>query len=48
MIGKILYETLKFFATWLQQPTLVEVADGIEVMPLTVNRESHKSGFGQS
>jgi hypothetical protein len=30
---KILYDALQFFATWLRQPTLIEVADRLEVRP---------------
>jgi hypothetical protein len=33
MIARALYQALRFFATWLQQPTIVEVADGIDVRP---------------
>jgi hypothetical protein len=28
---KLLYEALQFFATWLKQPTLIEVAEQIEI-----------------
>jgi hypothetical protein len=31
VIARALYEALRFFATWLQQPTVIEVAAGIEV-----------------
>jgi hypothetical protein len=30
---RALYEALRFFALWLQQPTLIEVADGLEIAP---------------
>jgi hypothetical protein len=28
---KLLYEALQFFATWLQQPTVIEVAARLEI-----------------
>ena len=31
MIVKTVYQLLQFFANWLSQPTLIEVADSIEV-----------------
>ena len=34
---KLLSDTLRFFATWLQQPTIIEVAASIEV-----NQEPNK------
>jgi len=39
MIAKALYEALRFFATWLQQPTVIEVANGLEVTPVTPARD---------
>jgi hypothetical protein len=30
-VAKALYQALRFFANWLQQPTLIEVAGAIEV-----------------
>ena len=33
MITKVLYQALRFFAAWLQQPTLIEVAHDVEVKP---------------
>jgi hypothetical protein len=31
MIVKALYSVLRFVATWLQQPTVIQVADSIDV-----------------
>lgn len=31
MIAKALYQALRFFATWLQQPTVIQVASSVEV-----------------
>lgn len=33
MIAKALYQALRFFATWLQQPTVIEVAHHLDVRP---------------
>jgi hypothetical protein len=30
-IAKALYQALRFFANWLQQPTLIEVADDLDI-----------------
>jgi hypothetical protein len=31
MITKALYQALRFFATWLQQPTVIQVAGSVEI-----------------
>jgi hypothetical protein len=37
---KILYEALRFFARWLQQPTVIQVAHSVEV------KQQSRSGRG--
>jgi len=32
-VTQALYQALRFFAMWLQQPTIIEVAESIEVRP---------------
>jgi hypothetical protein len=40
MIQRALYEALQFFVMWLSQPTLIEVADGLEIEPSDSNRNA--------
>lgn len=30
-VVRTVYELLRFFATWLQQPTMIQVAESVEV-----------------
>jgi len=32
-VSRALYSALRLIATWLQQPTVIEVADGVDVTP---------------